>query len=570
MRAGARCEHPAPYPSCGVWRLAGALTRGACDAGPQGSCTSIRLTAVRPRAQESAVPRFFNTAGPNQPERHYTLPVTARLPEVRRLIDRGLYFVLHAPRQVGKTTSLLGLAKELTAEGKYVALLVSMEVGAPFGHDFGAAELSMLDTWRRHAAAQLPPELQPPLWPQTRRLAAASARRSGPWAEIAPRPLVIFLDEIDALEDETLISVLRQLRAGYATRPTHFPHALALVGLRDVRDYKVASGGSGWLGTSSPFNIKAESITLRDATRDEVAALYGQHTAETGQVFLPEAVDRAFSLTEGQPWLVNALARQLTGVLVPDRGTPILAKNVDDAAEILIRRQDTHLDSLIERLREPRVRAVIEPMLAGESLGDVPADDLRFVQDLGLVRLSTAGGLVVANPIYREVIVLTLAGTARASLPQIPVSWLTPEGRLDKERLLASFLDFWREHGEPLLRTAPYHEVAPHLVLMAYLQRVVTGGSLTREYAIGKGRMDLCLRYAGETLAIELKVWRPGRPDPLAQGLKQLDRYLAGLGLSGGWLVIFDRRPGLAPVEERLATSRETSPGGRSVVVIRA
>jgi hypothetical protein len=515
------------------------------------------------------VPRFFNTAGPNQPERHYTLPLLARLPRVRRLIDQGLYFVLHAPRQVGKTTSLLGLARELTAEGAYVAVLVSMEVGAPFSGDVGAAELAILDAWRDNAAARLPPDLQPPPWPAAppgRRIAAAL----GAWARAAPRPLVIFLDEIDALRGDALISVLRQIRDGYGNRPAAFPHALALVGLRDVRDYKFASGGGEQTTTSSPFNIKADSLTLRNFTRDEVAALYGQHTAETGQVFLPEAVDRAFHLTQGQPWLVNALARQLTEELVEDRAVPITAPRVDEAGDILIRRQDTHLDSLIERLREPRVRAVIEPMLSGESLGDVPADDLRFVTDLGLVRPSESGGLVVANPIYREVIVRTLASTARASLPQIPVTWLTPGGRLDKEQLLASFLDFWRQHGEPLLRTAPYHEVAPHLVMMAFLHRVVNGGSIEREYAIGSGRMDLCLRFAGETLAIELKVWRPGRPDPLAQGLGQLDRYLTGLGLDGGWLVIFDRRPGLAPVEERLSTSRETSPAGREVVVIRA
>jgi hypothetical protein len=522
-----------------------------------------------PRVQGYGVPRFFNTSGANQPERHYTLPAMARLPEVRRLIDRGVYFVVHAPRQVGKTTSLLSLAGELTVGGAYVAVLVSMEVGAPFRSDPGAAELAVLDTWRRHAGARLPPELQPPPWPDAPpggRIGAALEA----WARAAPRPLVIFLDEIDALRDDALMSVLRQIRDGHGNRPRHFPHALALVGLRDVRDYKIASGGGDRQGTSSPFNIKAESLTLRNFTRDEVAALYGQHTAETGQVFLPEAVDRAFLLTQGQPWLVNALAAQLTDVLVEDRGVAITGAKVDEAREILIRRQDTHLDSLIERLREARVQSIIEPMLAGEALGDVPEDDLRFAQDLGLVRLSAAGGLEVANPIYREVIVRTLAGTARASLPQIAVTWLSPEGRLDRDRLLASFLDFWRHHGEPLLRTAPYHEVAPHLVMMAFLHRVVNGGSIEREYAIGSGRMDLCLRHAGETLAIEIKVWRPAQADPLARGLAQLDGYLAGLGLDSGWLVIFDRRPGLAPVAERLATSVEKSPAGRQITVIRA
>src|SRR5205085_7532842 len=139
------------------------------------------------------------------------------------------------------------------------------------------------------------------------------------WAQACPRPLVLFIDEIDSLRDEALVAVLDQLRAGYGRRPEGFPWSLALVGMRDVRDYKVASGGSDRLHTSSPFNIKVESVTMRNFTRDDVAELYQQHTDDTGQVFLPEAVDRAFYWTQGQPWLVNALARQLVEVLVPDR-----------------------------------------------------------------------------------------------------------------------------------------------------------------------------------------------------------------------------------------------------------
>jgi hypothetical protein len=95
------------------------------------------------------------------------------------------------------------------------------------------------------------------------------------------------------------------------------------------------------------------------------------------------------------------------------------------------------------------------------------------------------------------------------------------------------------------------------------------GGSLEREYAIGSGRMDICLRYGQVTLGMELKVWKPGRPDPLAQGLEQLDRYLAGLGLDRGWLVIFDQRPDQPPLEERTTATTVTSPGGRGITVIR-
>lgn len=67
--------------------------------------------------------RWFNTAGPCRPDENYMLPAMARLPEVAQLVERGGYFVVHAPRQVGKTTALLSFAQQLTAAGQHVAVL---------------------------------------------------------------------------------------------------------------------------------------------------------------------------------------------------------------------------------------------------------------------------------------------------------------------------------------------------------------------------------------------------------------------------------------------------------------
>jgi len=162
----------------------------------------------------------------------------------------------------------------------------------------------------------------------------------------------------------------------------------------------------------------------------------------------------------------------------------------------------------------------------------------------------------------------------RASLPHITPAWLKPDGSLDPDKLLAAFLAFWRQHGQPLLGSVHYHEIAPHLVLMAFLHRVVNGnGTLDREYAIGTRRMDLCLRYGGRqpvTMGMELKVWREGEADPLTEGLVQIDEYLAGLGLERGWLVIFDRRSGQPPIAQRTHTEAAVSPDGRSITVVRA
>ncbi|XHR83809.1 MAG: ATP-binding protein [Gloeotrichia echinulata GP01] len=514
--------------------------------------------------------RWFNIAGPCQADKHYTLSATSRLPDLSVLIEQESYFVIHAPRQTGKTTAMLTLAQQLTATGSYAAVMVSVEVGSAFNHDPSAAELAILETWRDTIEDILPTELQPPTWvynaPGQRIRASLRA-----WSQKINRPLVLFIDEIDSLQDETLISVLRQLRDGYRSRPENFPSTVGLIGLRDVRDYKVASGGSDRLNTSSPFNIKVSSITLRNFNAEEVVELYQQHTQETGQIFTKEAAATAFDLTQGQPWLVNALAKEVVEKMVKDRSIAITKEHILQAKEILIARQDTHLDSLAEKLREKRVKDIIEPILSGQALPDTPADDRQYLLDLGLLRRDPAGGLVISNPIYREVIPRVLVQGTQDSLPHISPSWLTPEGELNLDALLQAFLKFWRQHGEPLLGSAVYHEIAPHIVLMAFLHRVVNGGgTLEREYAIGSDRMDLCLRYKGVTLGIELKVWREKKRDPQTEGIEQLESYLGRLGLDFGWLFVFDRRKNALPMEERLSTQVVVTQNQRAITVIRA
>lgn len=338
--------------------------------------------------------RFFNTAGPCDPRDHYMLSPEARLPDLRTLVGQKAYFVVHAPRQSGKTTTLRHMAAALLAEGGYAALLVSCEA-ARTAEDIERGIPAVIRAIDQEARLALPADLQPEP-PEASEEIEAELRLKEylrRWSERSRLPVVLFLDEIDALLAGTLLSVLQQLRDGYASRPEHFPQSVALIGLRDVRDY----------------NIKKESLLLRNFTAKEVAVLYAQHTAVTGQGFSTQAIALAWELTRGQPWLVNALARQLVQHQILDRGTTIEADRLEAAKKDLIRRRDTHMELLASRLREPRVRRIIEPILAGKLLGaDVTDDDLDFVQEVGLVARSRAG-LEIANPIYGAAILRELS-----------------------------------------------------------------------------------------------------------------------------------------------------------------
>jgi len=521
--------------------------------------------------------RFFTTEGPVRAEDHYCLAPLRRwdLAEVLGLIEQKKYFLLHAPRQTGKTTCLLALMEYLNRENRYRALYVNIESAQAAREDVTLGMTAVVNSIANSARWRLQDADAEGLAREVLQQGMLTGLESylTQWCARSSQPIVLLLDEVDALIGDTLISLLRQLRAGYVQRPQHFPHTVVLCGVRDLRDYRIHSSAQRAVITGgSAFNIKAKSLRLGDFDQTEVMTLLGEHSAETGQAFTAQALARVWELTQGQPWLVNALAYEACFDMPAgrDRARPIDIELIDQAKENLIQNRVTHLDQLADKLREERVRRVIEPMLAGTALGLVSEDDRQYLVDLGLLRRANGGGLVIANPIYREVLPRALAGGPQDSLPQISPTWLNADGSLNPERLLAAFLAFWRRHGEPLLRSAPYHEIAPHLVLMAFLQRVVNGeGTLEREYAIGRGRMDLCLRYRDLTLGIELKVWRDGQPDPLAEGLQQLDGYLAGLGLDGGWLVIFDRRDAQPPLAERLCERQQTSPGGRRIRLLR-
>jgi AAA domain len=417
--------------------------------------------------------RRFNTAGPCLPAYHYMIPPLRRLPQAPELVDQMGYFVVHAPRQTGKTTAIQALAQELTAGGRYAALAFTCEQGRAAGDDYGSAQRDILQEIRESAEFTLPVGLRPPPWPEAPEGSLLKAALTA-WAQACPLPLVLFVDEIDALRGQTLISVLSQLRAGYGRRPHGFPASVVLCGLRDVRDYKAAAGGDpSRLGTASPFNIKLASLRVGDFTPDEVAELYAQHTTDTGQKFTPEAVTRAVELTAGQPWLVNALAREVTEKIAVPLTEPVTTEHIDQAKERLILERATHLDSLAAKLLEPRVRRVIEPVLAGQLLElDPYDDDLRYTCDLGLVAPTLPVRL--ANPIYHEVIARVLTANIEATVIADPRTFVLPDGRFDMNLLLHEFASFWREHSDVLTSGVVYHEVAPQLVLMGFLQRLST------------------------------------------------------------------------------------------------
>jgi len=480
------------------------------------------------------------------------LPPEERLEgaQLHRYIRDKLYWTLHAPRQTGKTTFLQSWGREINAGDEALACYVTVERCQ--GQENPAVSIpGICDAIREFAKwTNLPvPESK------TGNPVSMLSEILVNWAEkTAPKPLVVLFDEVDVLEGDALIAFLRQLRSGFAMRGVgKFPVSIALVGMRDLKDYITLAKGGVPVNPGSPFNIKEDSVVIGNFSQSGVVRLFSQRTEETGQEITQEALDYVWEQSRGQPWIVNSLFKRATMRLLDEESAEMVTRaHIAAAREQMILARETHLDALAFRMNNKAVRQVMETLMSGEiNLQLAETDAFRQCLDLGLVTLEN-GTPTVANPIYREVLARDMTYGAQIMIPPPEFRWQTADGGLDMDALLKEFQQFWRENSEIWEEQSGYSEVFPHLLLQAFLQRVLNGGgSIDREYAAGRGRMDLCVEYNSKRHIpkrhiIEVKLIKSyTTPERVRrQGLEQIRRYRDRIDPAApAYLVIFDRRP---------------------------
>jgi hypothetical protein len=520
------------------------------------------------------------------------VPAVERNRHILNLIDQNLFFVIHAPRQSGKTTVIDALTEKINNGGLYYALTVSL-YAAHFSREIDKSFDFIFDVIYDEVQSSSIPEIA----------SLADGLRSYKTMTIAyrirnmlrflcnslDRELIVFFDEADAMPESVILPFLDQIRDGYVNRYKRnkkFPKSLILIGMRDIVDYRTEMRSNGYsAGTSSPFNIGAESLSLPDFTVDEICSLYRQHTEATGQVFDDSAIERTWHWTEGQPWLVNALAYLIiNNKLCGDYSQNICGNIVDETASDLIIENRTHFRSLAERLKEPRVLMVMDAVISGISTipKTVFPDDIRYCTDLGLLKPGPdgIGSLRPSNPIYQEVILRILSsGILQNKVPiELASKWM--DGTvLHMSSLLRKFQEYWIENAELTtsesliqIQAEPgvveafsnLASVIPNagqkeqiflnakvnlanmmkesfcvLVLFSFLQRVLNGGAkISREFALNRKSVDIMATYKGKRYPIEVKI--KGNMSR-RQSLEQLQGYIDMCNATEGWLVVFDR-----------------------------
>jgi hypothetical protein len=504
--------------------------------------------------------KFFNTAGPIKPELHYYIPSSQRLDweEIWHLINSQKYFLLHAPRQTGKTTALLEMMQALNKEDRYSVLYINIEGAQAARNDIEAGISTVCSVLASAADVYLnDTRLRDWMDEKSRSLSPQDRFRSmlEYYSRISAKPIVLFIDEADALIGDTLVSLLRQIRSGYAQRPEAFPQSIVLCGVRDIKDYRIHVSGGDIITGGSAFNIKAKSLNIGNFNESETECLLLQHTTATGQAFTQDILPELWEDTKGQPWLVNALAYEMTyeDKNARNRNTTIRLEQYQAARERLILSRATHLDQLSDKLQEPRVHKVIAALLSTEQTElQISRDDMEYVSDLGLIRRKPY--LQIANCIYQEIIPRELISVTQDTMVQELAWYQSEDHRLDMKKLLAAFQQFFRENSEIWIERFQYKEAGPQLLMQAFLQRILNGGGrLHREYGLGRKRTDLLIEWPLNTeegfygplqrIVIELKILRGNLETLLPTALAQTYEYADKSKADEAHIVIFNQTP---------------------------
>lgn len=489
--------------------------------------------------------REFNYTGPVYPDEHYVISRSELIEDIKQEIDKGKYFVIFAPRQMGKTSFIQHTIERLHQSPNYVGVHLDFETYSNLTEkEFYHALHNNFRKWLLRSLKKVEDinlEGVDKLFEET--LLESNIDFYNFMEKlgliVSPKKIVILIDEFDAVPIEITKPFLLSLREMYIQRreePGFSPYSVALVGVKNITELN--------LGSQSPFNI-ARAINIKNFTLQQVRDLIGQYVEESGQQFAPGVIEKIYEETDGQPFLVNRLCAVLTEELV--REGEITLENLAQALEILANENNSNFSSLETNAR--RDQELILSILFGTK--DIKYNPRNQVQRrlimYGVIKEADTRA-EIANPIYHRVLWKHFKleddnGLSRSFNGEEFRSFITPTGKINMLQILIRFKEFIERVGIGLFDLTDHpREAVGQYLLMSYLDLFMrtVKGHLLLETPSGRGRLDILLLYAGGSYVVETKIWR-GKV-AFEYALEQVERYAGSEHVDEGYLVFFDQR----------------------------
>ena len=470
--------------------------------------------------------RCFNTSGPCDPRKHYTLLREPLLRQGKAKVDNGRFFTIFAPRQSGKTTYFQLLLQELQAT--YTPIWVSFENQAT----------SPKEVFYQDFAHQLQQEL---------------AKYNLSWAgsitnktdleaffEQIPvtKPLVMVIDEFEGVPESVLSELMHTFRRIYHRKEYSRLHAVILVGVSTVAELVVSS--------ASPFNV-VDELEIPYFTHEEVRELIQQYVTESGQVFEEEVINAIYANTHGQPGLVGGLCAHLVENVATDRSTPVSMSDWYITEKyFLTRRFDKNMVNIVQKARQ-KPDLMLKILFNEDPIPFSVYDlDLAYLFAHGVIH-DAAGYVEIAVPLYRKVLITAFRPIINGEISQYVSAhdtfqeYVTPTG-LNLPALLTKYREYVRRRGFRAFDTDHLKEGAWHYSLDGFINFFIErlGGQTFLEVPAGRGRTDILIVYQAQKYLIETKIFTD--QSYFQKGKAQLADYLTSERLDEGYYVVFSNK----------------------------
>ncbi|NIM15411.1 MAG: AAA family ATPase [Candidatus Aminicenantes bacterium] len=499
--------------------------------------------------------RRFSSYGPVNTKLHYYAPRKELIERAyTQLIgetpgEGGHYITVWAPRQTGKTWLMQQILFRLQEDARFDVLKINLEILK----DVEDAAMVM-DSIAKAIGAGL-----------GKNFTAIDTREKFQGVfkkEVLAKPLILILDEFDALEENVINTVVSAFRNIYISRmdevgkpteqKTYLLHAVALIGVRSVLGIENPKG--------SPFNVQ-RSVHIPNLTFEEVRGIFQWYEKEGGQKVQSAVIENVYRETNGQPgltcWLGELLTEGFEGY-ANDKSQPITLDNFEEvlAAAINILPNNNILN-IISKANEPEHKIVVLDLFKTDQKVEFTYDDksLNFLYMNGVIdrekETRTRYYVKFASPFVQKRLfnyfsreLFRYMGKLYDSFDD-PYDDIITETHLDIRNLLRRYETYLKKNREWLLKDAPHRadlrifEAVYHFNLFSYLKQFLgaEGGSVNPEFPTGNGKVDLIITYAGQQYGIEVKSFTTR--GNYRHSLEQAAKYGKQLGLAEIFLVFF-------------------------------
>lgn len=500
----------------------------------------------------------FNVTGICFPDQHYMVDTSQKFKLIKKLIENGDYFTINRPRQYGKTTTMQMMGQILRDTGEYVVFNISFEgLGDAMFLDEHVFSPSFVEVLADNAAYDAP-EMEAALLSAVPKVQTMKML-SHVITEIVnttPKKVVLMIDEVDKSSNNQLfISFISMLRDKYLLRGKQKTfHSVVLAGVHDVKSLKLKLRPDEERKFNSPWNIAVDFKVDMSFNPLEIESMLKEYVEATSVTMDTKTISESlFYFTSGYPYLVCKLCKIIDEDILAIKENKIWTDaDLYKAVQLLLREpENVNFDSLLVNLEHnPDLYSLVSQLIFDNIEIDfqprVPIINIGTIY--GIFAQNEKGKLAIHNRIYREYIANYMVVKLQTE-PQIRAKYnlsaynfrgqfVRADNSLDMTQVLVKFQSFMREHNN--VKNREFLEKDGRLLFMAFMKPIINGAGYDfKEPQISdEQRLDVVITFYQYRYLAELKIWYGEVAHQ--KGLVQLSDYMDNLGMTEGYLVIFN------------------------------